>query len=110
MGVVEVLNPDGQGSSSNAYWFAEIRERYGLKIKVSYIGCRGKLELWLNATDVYPVGFCINENKKQMIKIKQQKLNKTKKLKTGVVNTENKSSEDSTTQTSAFQKPFLPYL
>jgi len=70
--VVEVLNPDGQGNlknDSNAYWFAEIRERYGLKIKVSYIGCRGKLELWLNATDVYPVGFCISENKKQLAKM-----------------------------------------
>merc|ERR1712048_1201622 len=67
--VVEVLNPDGQGNNSNAYWFAEIIERLGLKIKVSYIGCRGKLELWLNATDVYPVGFCINENKKQMLKM-----------------------------------------
>jgi hypothetical protein len=111
--VVEVLNPDGQGNlknDSNAYWFAEIRERYGLKIKVSYIGCRGKLELWLNATDVYPVGFCISENKKQLAKMKIEKL--TAVRKSGVIPKINNSSPAPTskppTTASVFQKPEPP--
>lgn len=110
---VEVLNPDGQGNlknDSNAYWFAEIKERYGLKIKVSYLGCRGKLELWLNATDVYPVGFCISENKKQMAKMKIEKMKVVRKsgVPKSLTNLPVRTSKPASTTSSVFQKPEPP--
>merc|ERR1711970_1223804 len=63
--IVEVLNPD---FTNNSYWVAEIIETAGLKIHIQYIGI--DLRLWLNATDIYPVGHCISQNKKNGFNLK----------------------------------------
>lgn len=69
--VVEILNPDYRF----AFWFGKIINQAGLKIELEYIGCP-KMKIWLNATDIFPMGYCLSENKKAA-KLKKSKTNAT---------------------------------